>query len=145
MRSNCFILFCFVFVLGCLHHACITCYKTCPYKSKNKIVESDELFLSPIEEEIKLEEAKLENENDLFSRGFYFRQNYHKTMERLRALEDIGCETHIIWEHEFEKFLKENKELAKQIDAHPFANYKTLNPSNYIFGGIVFLHLFIAP
>lgn len=111
---------------GCMYHFCEVCYRTAPHKLQDKTVEANMVPGS----------SKKSNLNsELYSRGILQRQNYHRTMAKIDRIKRAGYNLVSVWEHEFNDFLRKNKELAKKIDEHPFMNYSLLKPRSGCYGG----------
>lgn len=119
--------------LGCYWHCCESCFRT----NSCKIEDKNEVDVRLVNSNMKRSDRGVGINEELFSRGILMKQNYHKTIARIKYLEKCQYKVHIIWEHEWDQFLRENKQLADEINTHPFVNYTVLKPRLAIFGGRV--------
>lgn len=99
---------------GCYHHCCPLCVKSNP---------------------INLQRKSSLNGTKFEQKGIPSKQAYHQTLAKLDRLRELNYNVIHIWEHEWLAFLKHNKELDKQISAHPFVNYSNLKARSAVYGG----------
>lgn len=114
---------------GCWWHGCKKCYKTSPYQIQDKNAESN------MAQGMRKKEKNERINAELYNGGFLMRQRYQSTLAKLDLMKKRGYNVVTIWEHEFLDFLNKNKDLAKQIDAHPSMQDKPLDPYLALKGG----------
>lgn len=119
--------------LGCFWHSCKVCFDSNSSKLENKI----ETDVNLVNANLKRHQRGEGINEKLYSRGVLMQQNYHKTMARIRYFEKCGFRVHLIWEHEWDKFISKNKELADQINALDDNEFSVLSPRSALYGGRV--------
>lgn len=99
---------------GCYFHGCQDCLRTNPYNLKY----STDLGGTKFEQ-----------------KGVFAKQKLHQTLAKLERIKALGYNLVHIWEHEFNEFLKMNKQLDMEISNHPFVSYSNLDARNGLYGG----------
>lgn len=115
--------------------SCEVCYFTNPYTQQQFDHKNEEITITTAAADMIQHKNTTKTDQELYARGMFMRQNNQRTMAKLKYIESLGYNLVYIWEHEFNAFLSENKELADEISKHPSANFKQLEAHRSLFGG----------